>query len=260
MKTAEFALNIKRLTLKAIVFTSLFLFSSFSLVYAQNLPTLGGVAVNVEISDTQVVEGDIISATKDGFRRSTEEYDVLVFGVVVNAPIISVEPKSETSRSVISSGETRVRVSAKNGEIAEGDLITTSTEAGVGQKATKNGYVIGKALEGFSDSGTALISVLVGPSFGSGSAAGSGGVGSLVGIIGSGENPRILIAALLGVVVLLGLIFAFIRLISTGVAAVGRNPLARGTIYRSMIIAGIVIAILAIAGAAGVIAIITTGT
>src|SRR3989338_87589 len=162
-----------------------------SVVLAQDLPTLGGVAVNVEINDSDVQAGDIISATRDGFKRSTQEYDVLVFGVVVNAPILSVEPRTDTSRPVISSGETLVRVSTAGGEIAEGDLITTSSEAGVGIKATRSGYVICKALQGYTDSGqVGLISVLVGPSFGSGAGAGAG-IGSLIGIYGfwaSGAN------------------------------------------------------------------------
>src|SRR3989344_6937552 len=165
----------KRLKLKAVVILSLFLLITFylplmtlTLVHAQNLPTLGGVAVNIEINDSDVGQGDIISVTKDGFKKSTVEYDVLIFGVVTNSPILSVEPRDDTTRAVISSGETLVRVSTANGEISEGDLITTSVQPGLGQKATRSGYVIGKALQGYSDSGEGLISVLVGSSFGSG--------------------------------------------------------------------------------------------
>ena len=230
-----------------------------SVVLAQDLPTLGGVAVNVEINDSDVQAGDIISATRDGFKRSTQEYDVLVFGVVVNAPILSVEPRTDTSRPVISSGETLVRVSTAGGEIAEGDLITTSSDAGVGIKATRSGYVIGKALQGYTDSGqVGLISVLVGPSFGSGAGAGAG-IGSLIGIAVNPENSRYVLAALLGIIVAIGATVAFIRLISTGVTAVGRNPLAKGSIYRSMFIAGVIIAVLATIGVAAIVAIISLG-
>src|SRR3989344_9017986 len=126
----------KRLKLKAVVILSLFLLITYhlllitlTLVHAQDLPSLGGVAVNVEIKDSDVRQGDIISITKDGFKRSVTEYDVLIFGVVVNAPILSVEPRDDSTRSVLSSGETLVRVSGANGEIAEGDLITTSVQA-----------------------------------------------------------------------------------------------------------------------------------
>jgi len=254
----------KRLRLKAVVILSLFLLITYhlplftlTLVHAQNLPSLGGVAVNVEINDSDVRQGDIISITKDGFRRSTQEYDVLIFGVVVSAPILSVEPRDDTTRSVISSGETLVRVSGANGEISEGDLITTSVQAGLGQKATRGGYVIGKALQGYSDSGEGLISVLVGPSFGTG--GGGTGAGALVGIATDPANSRYVLAAILGIVVAIGGTIAFIRLISTGVTAVGRNPLAKGSIYRSMFVAAAAIAVLAIAGVAAVVLIINLG-
>jgi len=258
-------LNAKRLRLKAVAILSLFLLITYHLslitltsVYAQNLPTLGGVAVNVEINDTSVEVGHIISVTKDGFKKSTTEYDVLIFGVVVSAPILSVEPRDDSTRSVISSGETLVRVSTANGEISEGDLITTSVQPGLGQKATRSGYVIGKALQGYSESGEGLISVLVGSSFGSGGGTGAG-VGSLIGIVADPANARYVLAAILGIVVAIGGTIAFIRLISTGVTAVGRNPLAKGSIYRSMFVAAAAIAVLAIAGVAAVVLIINLG-
>lgn len=230
-----------------------------STVHAQTAPTLGGLAVNIAISDSDVQEGDIISATKEGFKRSTQEYDILIFGVVVNAPILSVQPRDVSTVAVVSSGETLVRVSTQEGNIEVGDLITSSATPGVGKKATKSGYVIGKALQAYSDSKqSGKISVLMGPSFGSGSQA-SGAAGTLIDVVRDPENSRFILATILGIIILPGSIFAFIRLITTGVTAIGRNPLARGIIYRSMVIAGIVIAILAIAGAATVIAIMTLG-
>lgn len=254
---SKLIVNRKWLIVLFLLFTTHYSLHTTPPVQAQNLPTLGGVAVNVEINDGDVREGDIISVTKDGFKRSSEEYDVLVFGVVVNAPIISVEPRTDDSRSVVSSGEALVRVSNTNGEIEEGDLITTSTNAGVGQKATAGGYVIGKALQGYANSEPGLVSVLVGPSFGSG--VGAGGLGSLIGIAANPENSRYVLAALLGIVILIGGIYAFTRLVSTGVTAVGRNPLAKGSIYRSMFIAGAIMTILAIAGVGVVVAILNLG-
>lgn len=43
-------------------------------------------------------------------------------------------------------GRLPVKVSTKNGDIAPGDLITTSDIPGIGMKATDPGRVIGKAL------------------------------------------------------------------------------------------------------------------
>lgn len=227
---------------------------------AQAGPTLGGIAVNIAVSDGDIQEGDIISATKEGFKKSNQEYDVLIFGVVVNAPVLSLAPRDPATVAVVGSGEVLVRVSTEGGNIEVGDFITSSTTAGVGKKAVKSGYVIGKALEGYSDStNLGKIAVLIGPSFGVGSGA-SGAAGALIDVVANPDNSRFILSTILGIIILLGSIFAFIRLITTGVTAIGRNPLARGIIYRSMVIASFAVAILAIAGAAAVIAIMTLGT
>lgn len=264
MKAACFTLNAELSTLNAnslrliavvfLVLTFSFQLSAFNSIHAQNAPTLGGVAVNIEIDDSNVQAGDIISATKEGFKRSTEEYDVLIFGVVTNAPILSVEPRTDITRAVVSSGEAQVRVSAENGEIEEGDLITSSVDAGLGQKATRSGYVIGKALQSYNNSEPGLIAVLVSPSFGS---SGIGGAaGSILSVFGDPENARLILASILGIVVLVGGAAAVTRLVTAGVAAVGRNPLAKSTIYKSMVITGSVIAILALVGIGLIVTII----
>lgn len=239
----------------ALVFSSLFTVRS---IYAQNVPTLGGVAVNIEINDTDVLAGDIISVTKDGFKRSTEEYDILMFGVVASAPILSVEPRGDNTRAVVSSGETQVRVSAANGNIEEGDLVTSSTTAGVGQKATKGGYVIGKSLQSYNGQEPGFVSVLIGPSFGGGSNL-STAAGSLVDLVVNPDNARLLFALILAVVILIGAAAATIRLVTSGVTAVGRNPLARATIYRSMAISAVAIIVILILGIGLVVAIIRLG-
>lgn len=58
-------------------------------------------------------------------------------------------------------GRIPVKVNTQNGAIAIGDLITTSSTAGVGMKATAPGSVIGRALEAYSGSGTGLIEVYI---------------------------------------------------------------------------------------------------
>lgn len=247
--------------MKAAIFSIWLLVASCwfaKVTFAQASIGQGGIAINIAIGDSEVSQGDIISFGPDGFKRSNVEYDETVYGVVINAPIISALPRGSSTVAVISSGETLVRVSTSNGNIEVGDLITTSITAGVGQKATKSGYVIGKALAPYSDSsGPGLISAVISPSVGS--AQGSQGVSSLIGIITDPGNYKYLLAAIVGIIVAIGGIIAFIRLITTGVLAIGRNPMAENIIFRGMIIAGGVIAILAIAGAASVAAIITIG-
>jgi len=49
-------------------------------------------------------------------------------------------------------GRVPTKVSLENGPIRPGDLITSSSQAGVGMKATKPGRVIGVALEPLAES------------------------------------------------------------------------------------------------------------
>lgn len=260
MKAASPTLNAKRLKLIAVVIITLVQSSQLSVhsIFAQNPPTLGGVAVNIEINDTDLEPGDIISVTKGGFKRSTQEYDILMFGVVANAPILSVEPKGDNTRAVVSSGETQVRVTNQNGNIEEGDLITSSSTPGLGQKAISTGYVIGKALQSYTKAEPGLIAVLVSPSFG-GNDSLNGAAGSILNIFNDPKNAKLMLAAILGVVILAGGAVAVTRLVTTGVAAVGRNPLAKATIYRSMAMTGSIIAILSLVGIGLVVAIIRLG-
>ena len=82
-------------------------------VYAQQLPDLGGVAVNVEIADGEATAGDIISITKEGLKRSNVEFDIQMYGVIVEAPVLSVAPREDNTKAVLSSGIADVKVTAK---------------------------------------------------------------------------------------------------------------------------------------------------
>lgn len=257
-----------RLALFVVVFLTLVM---PVVVFAQAPAALGGVAVNVEIKDRDVVPGDIISVTKDGLVRSAAAYDSLMYGVVSAAPILSVEPKTDTSKSVISTGETDVRVSAKNGAIEIGDLITSSPDAGVGQKATESGYVLGKALKAYNDSSVGSIPVAVSISFAAitakediGPAAAAGSF--LQRLAEAISNPdkfgiylRYLVAGLVGLISVVGGIFAFVRFMNTGLEAIGRNPLAKRTIVGGMILSGVVVLVLAASGLGIAAAIIRFG-
>ena len=58
-------------------------------------------------------------------------------------------------------GQIPVQVSAANGPIEPGDMLTMSAVPGVAEKATSAGTVLGSALEGYSGSATGLINVYV---------------------------------------------------------------------------------------------------
>lgn len=225
-------------------------------IFAQNLPSLSGVATNVEISE-DVSAGDIVSLSKDGLKKSSSAYDSQIYGVIAESPIISVEPKTDQTKAVVSSGVAQVKVSTANGNIQVGDFITTSTTAGVGQKATESGYVLGKAMAAFDGQGDSLISVSV--EIGSKESGSSAPAGFLQTIVGDISKLRLTLAAILGVVILLGSVVAFIRLVNSGVVAMGRNPLARAQIMRSMFVSGFLVVSIMVLGLGGAVALIMLG-
>ena len=230
-------------------------------------PSLGGVAVNVEIADNEATVGDIVSVSGQGLKRASNAYDSQMYGVIVAAPVLSVEPKTDKAHAVLSEGEAQVRVTVQVDPINVGDFVTSSDIAGVGQKATKTGYVLGKALAGYSDkSKVGVIPVTV--------AIGFHQVGldikSVSGIVGllkeTLSDPvkfqriaRYLLAAIVAILTIILSSVSFIKFMATGIEAIGRNPMARRTIIASMVMSGTVVALLTIAGLGVAAAIIFLG-
>lgn len=216
------------------------------------------VAVNRDLADDAAGSGDILSISANGLVRSSTDYDNQIFGVVVEAPIISVEPKSDSTRAVASTGTAQVKVSSIGGNIAVGDFITTSTEAGVGKKATESGYVLGKALSAYEGSGSGDIQVAI--EIGYQQLGAEDGQGGLVGFLSEPGRLRLVLSTLLAILVLIAGVISFLRVVNTGVGAIGRNPLARPVIIRGMVISGSVVFALVGAGLAVSVAIIFLGS
>jgi hypothetical protein len=98
-------------------------------------------------------------------KQSSTAYDPKLLGVVSTNPHTTMGTETPTSVKLALAGRVPVKVSTSNGPIVAGDSITSSTEAGVGMKATAAGRVIGVALEDYSAPGVGSITVLVNPSF-----------------------------------------------------------------------------------------------
>jgi hypothetical protein len=229
-------------------------------VLAQTNSSLSGVAQNTEVADDQSKIGDILTVGGDGLRRSTAAYDNKVYGVIVDAPIISVDAKTDKTKAVVTAGNAKVRVSNSNGNIALGDFITSSTVAGVGQKATESGYVLGKALDKFEGGNENLIAVLVERGYAQiGALKNNGPSGFFGSLVSDVSRLRASLAALVAVLVLAGGVLAFVRVVNSGVVAIGRNPLARSTIIRGMLISGTVVVLIMAAGLGSAVAIIILG-
>jgi hypothetical protein len=109
-----------------------------------------GNAQQKSTDENMFSNGTIISSENATLRsqpkKADKAYDELMIGVyyennsVPNGPIIRTNP-------FISSGVTYVKYNSENGQIKKGDLITSSSTAGEGMKATQSGMVIGIALE-----------------------------------------------------------------------------------------------------------------
>ena len=209
-----------------------------------------GVAQYLPVSE-KVETGDIISIDGGKYKKSVKENDTQMVGVVNLNPAVSIKYNDDsTSVPIIDSGETLIKVITKNGNIKKGDLITTSTKAGVGVKSIKAGFTIGLANSDYKNSNTeevGTISVQVSPHF---SYSGNNDDTSKVeksitdifslSAVAAYESPtkafKHVVAALILIAAIIFGFFTFGRIATYGIEAVGRNPLARKTIGLSMVI------------------------
>jgi F0F1-type ATP synthase membrane subunit c/vacuolar-type H+-ATPase subunit K len=167
-----------------------------------------------------------------------------VYGVVTDNPAIAFKDLASKGKySVVTQGKAVVRVSSINGNIKVGDLVTTSSIPGVGQKATENGYVIGVADEEYINKDTkkeGTIFVTLHLNFGMVSTTVRE---NLIASIKNGARApftsplnalRYLTAGVIAILSFAGGFWFFGRVSSHGVEAIGRNPLARRFILISV--------------------------
>lgn len=94
--------------------------------------------------------GDLVSIENGGFiEKSKIPYDKKLIGVISEKATLIMKGNSdpENSLPVALIGKVLVKTSLLNGEIELGDALTSSELPGIAQKATKNGKIIGFALE-----------------------------------------------------------------------------------------------------------------
>lgn len=205
-----------------------------------------GIANAVSVVGEGVTDGAIISYRDGRYTAAILGYDPAMAGVVSDDPALVLQERTDNqqSRAVIFSGTARVLVSGQNGPIAAGDLITGSVVAGIGQKATANGYVLGTALAAFSGDANQRGKIPVAISIRQ-HLFGTRPTGTLLTLLrqfGSASflSPldwlRYLLAVLIaGATFLFGFLF-FGRIASRGIEAIGRNPLAGRLIQFGVII------------------------
>jgi hypothetical protein len=229
-----------------LVLCGLFTLHSPAGVSAQTSEAISsGVATMLDINDQKVSEGDIVTFTEGGYKKSRIAYDPHIFGVVTDNPQVVLEDTTaKNSHAVISVGKVYVRVSTANGPIKPGDLITSSKVAGIGQKAVDSGYIVGTALESYSEKNPERVGkILVVLSIGFNSRAttiSSNLLQNLKLALSAPEvSPVNALRYVLAVgIVLIAFIFGigfFAKVSSSGVEAIGRNPLAGRLILLSMV-------------------------
>jgi len=233
------------------------IFSPIS-IYAQNKSV--GTAVSITIIDKDIKDGDIIVSTPKGYGKTTTAYDSNMYGVYTQSPAIFLQNTTDTqTKPVTTSGKANVLVSSIGGNIKKNDFITTSTIAGVGQKATRNGMVLGTALQDYSNSNqktTGLIQVAINPHF---NASFADNKTNVLEILRNASDPTTLTQAtslryvLAAGIVLISFAIGFVffgRVTSSGVEALGRNPLASRMIQFSLILNLIILVVIIGAGLA----------
>jgi hypothetical protein len=112
-----------------------------------------GPADSVMIESNAGKTGDIVTYSEGKYSIADKAYDVSMFGVIVDDPNYSFIDRNIQNYKLVSTyGEMPVNVTAKNGDIKEGDLITSSDVVGAGQKAEETGQILGIALEDYTPS------------------------------------------------------------------------------------------------------------
>ena len=236
--------DIKKQVEKLLLFLTLSIclsFFSYS-VYA----TSSGNAISVPFEDPNTETGNIVSFSNGYYVPSTVPSDPDVFGVITDDPITSFEDTNlESYVFVVNKGETEVKVTNKYGDIREGDFITTSDISGVGMKADNRGIILGMALEDFiSDNpeeiGRVIVLLDIKTSLQALTMYGSPTPNVLTSLKAGLEAPflaplislRYILAAMVTAASFVIGFTSFRRVSGSSVEALGRNPLAGGSIKK----------------------------
>lgn len=111
-----------------------------NLAIAQNENSAGFVSGNIVSSESATIRTPV--------RISDRPYDDNIMGVYSDDIKLDEESKALFKPNFfLNIGITKVMYNSENGLIKRGDFITSSSQHGVGMKATKSGMVVGVALE-----------------------------------------------------------------------------------------------------------------
>lgn len=209
--------------------------------------TSSGIAISIPIADKKAKDGSILSSTPKGYLMSTITYDSSVYGVLVDKPALFVQntlSQDPKLKPVMTSGKAYVHVSTANGPIKANDFITTSRIPGVGQKATVNGFIVGTALESYTNSDpkkNGKILVSIDPHYNGSFLAIRTDILQAIKeakgapLLSPFSTLRLILAVIVAIISFILCFVYFSRVTRTGIEAMGRNPLAGRMIEMSVI-------------------------
>lgn len=200
-----------------------------------------GVAKFIEVKAKDIKDGTIISSSDKGSIPSNIAYDPQVVGVVArDAAILLNNPNTPADVPVISNGQVYMLVSTKEGNIKNGDLLTTSTIPGVAVKALNSGYVLGRALEDYTNPNPQKVDKIVvelNLHYFNAKPTLAGTLTDIfkIALLPTKESPTAIFKYFAAAGVVLGSFvlgfMTFGRTAAKGVEALGRNPAASKIIY-----------------------------
>jgi F0F1-type ATP synthase membrane subunit c/vacuolar-type H+-ATPase subunit K len=217
-----------------------------------------GIARLVDVLEEDVQDGHVVVSSEEGPTLSTIPYDGHVIGVVArDAAIIISSSDTEDGVPVVQNGQVYILVSARDGAIEKGDLLTTSTVPGVAVKANQSGYVLGSSLEDYDNSDPERVEKIAAeldlhyfnskPTF-------PGTLSDIfkIALLSVDEGPDPLFKYIVAALVVIGsFILGFMtfgRTASKGVEALGRNPAAKATIHLGIIFNVAIVVIIVLTG------------
>jgi F0F1-type ATP synthase membrane subunit c/vacuolar-type H+-ATPase subunit K len=215
-----------------------------------------GTAISIPLDEVE--SGSVVSYIKGDYVLSSASYDSNMYGVTVKVPSLSfTDANLDTFEYVISDGETEVRVTNKNGEIKNGDPLTSSDIAGVAQKATASGQILGFALQDAVFSGNSTEDIILSTIDIRSNIIASGPANDILQLIRSGGEAfflspllslRYIMAALVVIISFVIGFATFGKISGRGIEALGRNPLAKTSIQASIIFNFVLTAAIMLAG------------
>lgn len=125
--------------------------------------------------DISIGTGDVVSLDSSlisGVKKSDKTYDRNIFGIISTSPGLvtgTVRDPGAMPVLVALSGRVPVKVNTENGPIKFGDLLTSSSTAGVAMRATKAGQIIAQAMTEFNGEGIGQVLAFVKNDYGNGS-------------------------------------------------------------------------------------------